>query len=95
MARIVAVAQRGFAAPTSAEHGAGIGDDAPETDGGGSRAPGEVAAKPPAEERSASPVPPRRVPDQTRDDTDAGWGEHDEGSARDRWLQEQRPPHWE
>lgn len=33
--------------------------------------------------------------DQTRDDTDAGWGERPEGGdARDRWYLEQRPPHW-
>jgi pyruvate/2-oxoglutarate dehydrogenase complex dihydrolipoamide acyltransferase (E2) component len=29
------------------------------------------------------------------DDTDAGWGERAEASSRDRWLQEQRPPHYE
>ena len=33
--------------------------------------------------------------EQTRDDTDAGWGERSDESAHDRWLQEQRPPHWE
>ncbi len=33
--------------------------------------------------------------DQTRDDPDAGWGEREDRRARDRWLQEQRPPHWE
>ena len=31
---------------------------------------------------------------QTRDDTDAGWGEAPTESAYDRWLREQRPPHW-
>ena len=36
----------------------------------------------------------RRSLDQTSDDTDAGWGEHTDQSAHDRWLQEQRPPHW-
>jgi hypothetical protein len=33
------------------------------------------------------------LPDQTRDDTDAGWGErpdHDDHSG----LLEERPPHW-
>jgi very-short-patch-repair endonuclease len=35
-------------------------------------------------------------PGSTLDDTDAGWGEGAaEGSARDRWLEEQRPPHYE
>ncbi|MDX6256517.1 MAG: hypothetical protein QOJ11_2851 [Frankiales bacterium] len=36
------------------------------------------------------------LPDQTRDDTDTGWGEpsRDEDEARrDQWLEEQRPPH--
>jgi hypothetical protein len=36
----------------------------------------------------------RRAPEQTRDDTDAGWGEYPNESAYDRWLREQRPPHW-
>ena len=31
---------------------------------------------------------------QTNDDIGAAWGEGDEGSDRDRWLREQRPPHW-
>ena len=31
----------------------------------------------------------------TKDDTDSGWGEAGEASSRDRWLQEQRPPHYE
>lgn len=33
----------------------------------------------------------------TRDDTDAGWGAGDARqpeSSHDRWMQEQRPPHW-
>jgi hypothetical protein len=33
-------------------------------------------------------------PEQTKDDTDAGWGERDDPSAHDRWLFDQRPPHW-
>lgn len=37
-------------------------------------------------------------PEQTKDDTDVGWGEvKDPEAARDeheRWLLEQRPPHW-
>ncbi|GII21273.1 hypothetical protein Pme01_08700 [Planosporangium mesophilum] len=32
------------------------------------------------------------LPDQTGDDTDAGWGEHS-GSNDDRLLAD-RPPHW-
>jgi hypothetical protein len=34
------------------------------------------------------------APEVTRDDTDAGWGEVPTDRARDRWLAEQRPPHW-
>ncbi|MGO1166660.1 MAG: hypothetical protein ACTMHL_08585 [Janibacter sp.] len=37
----------------------------------------------------------RRRPDQTRDDTDRGWGERPGEDEHDRWLREQRPPHWE
>jgi hypothetical protein len=37
---------------------------------------------------------PKRAPEQTKDDTDAGWGEYRDGDAHDRWLHEQRPPHW-
>jgi hypothetical protein len=33
------------------------------------------------------------LPDQTRDDTDRGWGE--ESSDNDRRLLDERPPHWE
>lgn len=51
---------------------------------------GETAAAPP------QTLPrPRRVLEQTSDDTDAGWGEPTGSDAHDRWLQEQRPPHWE
>lgn len=38
------------------------------------------------------------LPDQTRDDTDAGWGERTwarSSSEDDRRLLEDRPPHWE
>lgn len=41
-------------------------------------------------------APPARPPEQTSDDTDVGWGEAPEpGDAHDRWLLEQRPPHWD
>jgi REase_MTES_1575 len=34
--------------------------------------------------------------EQTRDDTDVGWGEVPRGDdAHDEWLREQRPPHWD
>jgi hypothetical protein len=58
----------------------------------------EPAAAPAAEEegrkRRGLRRKTKRAPEQTRDDTDAGWGELFDSSAHDRWLQEQRPPHW-
>lgn len=33
-------------------------------------------------------------PEQTRDDTDAGWGERPREELHDEWLRAQRPPHW-
>ncbi len=33
--------------------------------------------------------------DQTRDDTDEGWGDWRDQQDRDQWFQEERPPHWE
>ena len=33
------------------------------------------------------------LPSSTRDDTDAGWGERPRDS--ERWLQDERPPHWD
>ena len=37
-----------------------------------------------------------RRAEQTRDDTDVGWGEVPEPpDAHDLWLLEQRPPHWD
>ena len=37
------------------------------------------------------------VPEQTSDDTDAGWGEAepDRRDPHEQWLREQRPPHWD
>lgn len=35
----------------------------------------------------------RQAPEQTRDDTDTGWGERDSGHSA-TWWKEQRPPHW-
>lgn len=37
---------------------------------------------------------PRTV-DQTKDDTDEGWGERGDAGAAARWLRENRPPHWD
>lgn len=57
-----------------------------------------VGAGKPATQPTATPKPPDApvVPTRSRDDSDIGWGElAEEGSAHDRWLQEQRPPHWQ
>ncbi len=40
------------------------------------------------------PVSPRVRLEQTRDDTDEHWGERRDVDAHDRWLEENRPPHW-
>ena len=71
--------------------------------------PDETPEPEESEEQVERPAPRRRArPEQTRDDTDAGWGESGvapsrgkrEGSgdreddARARWLRAERPPHW-
>ena len=33
------------------------------------------------------------LPEQSRDDTDHGWGEPPAGN--DEWLMAERPPHWD
>ena len=33
------------------------------------------------------------LPDQTRDDTDRGWGEP--ATDNEAWLLAERPPHWD
>ena len=67
------------------------------------------SSTPPAQSSAQGPTPPsynmpadtaitprrRRPVEQTRDDTDAGWGERPRDSAHDHWLEENRPPHWE
>jgi hypothetical protein len=36
------------------------------------------------------------LPDQTRDDTDDGWGSSGtRDGAADEWYERERPPHWE
>ena len=32
--------------------------------------------------------------EQTRDDTDEGWGERSSDDPTGRWVRENRPPHW-
>jgi hypothetical protein len=34
------------------------------------------------------------LPEQTRDDTDEGWGERPDANTNDERLLEDRPPHW-
>ena len=48
----------------------------------------------PEPEEEGSQKPAETKPEQTRDDTDAGWGERPDEGAHDQWLQDQRPPHW-
>ncbi|MEI2778860.1 MAG: hypothetical protein V9G19_23415 [Tetrasphaera sp.] len=43
--------------------------------------------------RADRPQPAAR-PEQTRDDTAAGWGETPDERSHDRWLRDNRPPHW-
>ncbi len=69
--------------------GAGTPTDA--GDAGPARAPRRRhrrVVRPATNEEAADPD------GQTSDDTAAAWGERDEGSDRDGWLREQRPPHW-
>ena len=34
------------------------------------------------------------LPEQTSDDTDRGWGEHDDELSDDERLIREKPPHW-
>ena len=51
---------------------------------------------PPTKPADSKPIvaTSRSRPEQTRDDTDAGWGERPDQDAQDEWLGDQRPPHW-
>ena len=44
--------------------------------------------------RAATSEDSGRAEGQSSDDTATDWGERDESPDRDRWLREQRPPHW-
>lgn len=57
-------------------------------------AAGEERPEQPADSRPEVARRGRRRPEQTRDDTDAGWGEG-AGGRSEEWYREQRPPHWE
>jgi hypothetical protein len=49
----------------------------------------------PSDEEREVPLDEERavLPDQTRDDTDQGWGER--SGSNDERLLDDRPPHWE
>ena len=53
-----------------------------------------------ADDAPTTPTPPARtesaplLPTQSREDTDAGWGEYRERDDDDRLLRD-RPPHWD
>ncbi len=54
---------------------------------------GTAPAAAPAEPAPAEPAPAEpALPEQSVDDTDAGWGERSTGN--DEWLLAERPPHW-
>jgi hypothetical protein len=65
-----------------------------ETEGGTADEEFRPATDEGARKRRALRRKAKRAPEQTKDDTDEGWGEYGDGSAHDRWLHEQRPPHW-
>ncbi len=80
--------------------GAADGTGGPDAEGAGpgdaTPARGEATAPAAGDEPSRWPRGRRAAtPEQTRDDTDAGWGEVPDAAAHERWLREQRPPHWE
>jgi DNA polymerase III delta prime subunit len=56
--------------------------------------PAEPEPTKPESTKPESTKPGTAKPEQTKDDTDAGWGETHDESAYDRYLREQRPPHW-
>jgi REase_MTES_1575 len=58
------------------------------------RDPARDVARVNAAVRAASVSQTGSKPEQTRDDTAAGWGERPNESSHDQWLREQRPPHW-
>jgi len=87
--------------------GGGPGDGSAAQPGAVPDEPAESAGPAERAESEFTPVPdekPRkrralrrkakRPLEQTKDDTDAGWGEYRDESAYDRYLREQRPPHW-
>jgi len=92
VARVVAAVRR-----ASDEHPRDDDTAVPEPREG---APQEEQNQKPQDQQSSAPsttvqgAQVRSKPEQTRDDTDAGWGEQSGEGSHDQWLQEQRPPHW-
>jgi hypothetical protein len=56
--------------------------------------PADQSPDEPAGVRSPSPDRDPVLPEQSREDTDAGWGERPELDDAER-LYRERPPHWE
>jgi hypothetical protein len=56
-----------------------------------------VPSNRPSDQPAGSPAPgpgdPPVLPDQSQEDTDAGWGERPEPDDDER-LSRERPPHW-
>jgi len=102
VARIVAVTKRA-AAQAKRSDASREDDTAPlrraGSDGGaagGGVAGGGVAGRADDADPSTAKRAQRSPFDSARDDSDVGWGDRPASeSAHDRWLEEQRPPHWE
>ncbi|GAA6526408.1 AAA domain-containing protein [Intrasporangium sp. DVR] len=75
--------------PAEAEEASPVSDVSAADEGPGRRRRRRVFRKGTAESASDDAYGP------TTDDTDRGWGEAVEVTARDQWLQDQRPPHYE
>jgi len=76
--------------------GTARGDEGADDDGWEAHDEGEPDEKAAGEGRKRRRRAFRRSSaEQTVDDTDAGWAERVDESAHDRWLREQRPPHWD
>jgi hypothetical protein len=94
VARVLAAVNRAASADATPAAGAAPARDTAEPEAaseGTGQAPGAAAAP---RRRSPARRRARRALEQSRDDTDEGWGERRDDRAHERWLQEQRPPHW-
>ena len=89
-ARDVARVRAAAFAASDALPGVGGAPVVPES---GDERPQESAETTPADTKPQA-GPAGSTLEQTRDDTDAGWGERPNEGSHDQWLQEQRPPHW-